>query len=167
MTSIDTLVHCPSWLLGGWTGFGKLRMRSQRRRQAGSGRVQRSHLAGHDCVELQPTARSQLDHSSLFGSAGFASPTSSALSVSLRAGELRDHWRTNRNGKLPEWIDGACNHNDRARPASGVFRSRSFGAEFSPGLDCDRQHSFVVKCNQLSRSGQTNTQGGQEPLKVL
>jgi hypothetical protein len=39
-----------------------------------------------------------------------------------RPGELRDHWRTNRDGKQPDWIEGACGLLVRSSARFGLWR---------------------------------------------
>jgi hypothetical protein len=87
--------------------------RSQWRRQARSGPVQRWHLAGHAPVQHGPAARYQRNHGNRFGECGFATPHQ----VRCWPGELCDYQRSSRNSNRHEWIDGACNHNDSARPS--------------------------------------------------
>jgi hypothetical protein len=111
-----------------YSGMGRSR-RSQRRRQAGGGHVQRWHLAGYPGTNVITAVES--------GECGVCGPTSSALSTdhvstpipqhghhacSLhRPGELRDRVRSTLAVGFANGSTVLATHNDRTRPALGAL----------------------------------------------
>jgi hypothetical protein len=87
--------------------------RSQQRRQARPGPVQRWHLARHAPVQPKAAARYQRDHGNRFGEFGLCS----SHRVRCWPGEPCDYQRSSRNSNRHEWTDSACNHNGSARPS--------------------------------------------------
>jgi hypothetical protein len=69
---------------------------------------------GPPCAcSAKPAARYQRNHGNRFGEFGLCG----SHRVRCWPGELCDYQRSSRNSNRHEWIDGACNHNDSARPS--------------------------------------------------
>jgi hypothetical protein len=77
-----------------------------------------------DSLLRLPALRSPTAVPSRALSISLPNPIGHHVSCLYSPGELRDRWRSNRNGKQPERIDGACNHT--------IVPGRPFGALTAP-----------------------------------